>query len=504
MDEQESTRIPWEEIVALLLRRRTLIVSVFAGGLVTAVILALLQGPTYRASAKLMVTSKRARITVSPDPREGPTVDRVTDQDLNSEVALLQSPSLVREVLEPYLGKVAVPQEHGFVHQAATLVRYPLKLPMVIYRRIHNVAAPSALEGWLQVTVQHLFVNDIKGSNLIQVSFESRYPKWTAEFVNKLVNRHVERHVRMNQQADALGFFESQRQLLSERLRQAEANRAKFYEREQVDSAPEQRTQLRNRLAELRSALANSGTELAEGEARAAYLSAEISSHPRNVLPDRRLTQNDPLQLLNTRIIELELQRNEVLSKYAPTSVKIQEIDRQIEEARRLLANQEKTSRGEGAAANPMHQKLALDLTQTQAQMAAVKARAEALRSQIASDQAKLEHLDQIASEQERLEQEVATAREALLTYSKKVEEARFSDALDASRIVNVSVVEPAETPTAPLPSKQLLILSLGAITSLVVGVGLAFARDRLDPTLKSAAEAAKTSGLPILADISL
>jgi capsular polysaccharide biosynthesis protein len=38
---------------------------------------------------------------------------------------------------------------------------------------------------------------------------------------------------------------------------------------------------------------------------------------------------------------------------------------------------------------------------------------------------------------------------------------------------------------------------------SLLAGVGLAFLRDRLDPAVKSAAEAHGVTGLPILAEVS-
>src|SRR5262249_34522347 len=143
---------------------------------------------------------------------------------------------------------------------------------------------------------------------------------------------------------------------------------------------------------------------------------------------------------------------------------------------------------------------LQLNLAQTQAQMAAVKARVEDLRAQIGTQRSTLEHLDAVASEQERLQQDVGGAREALQTYRKKEEEARFSNALDESRIVNVAVVEPARVPTAPEPSKSLMILTLGTLMSVLAALGLGFIRDRLDPTVKTSEEARAITGLPALA----
>lgn len=502
MDERDTPQIPWQEFVAILYRGRRLIGYVVAGGLVTSLLLSFLQAPVYRATAKLMVTSKRARITVSPDPKDGPTIDRVTEQDLNSEVALLQSVSLVREVLESHRDQLGDQGHPGVALQLMHLLAYPFGLPGRIYRALHQVAPSNALEDWVQSTIKRLTVADVKGSSLIEVSYEGAKPQWTAELVNALVRRHVERQVQLNQQSDALGFFESQRRLLSERLHDAEAALQKFYEREGVDPGSSPREGLATQLIALRTALAQSDTDLAEAEARVKFLSQTLTTRARTVPADAVKSQSSPLQLIRTRVLELELQRSELLSNFAPTSIRVQDIDRQIEEARRLLAEEQKPGAVSAESVDPTQQKLDFELAEAQAQIAAVGARREALAARIASDTDKLQHLDQIASEQERLEQEVATAKESLTTYIHKQEEARFSDALDESRIVNVTIVEPAVVPQAPLPSKRTLVLVMGAVMSLFAGIGLAFVRDRVDPAVKGGAEAQKLTGLPILADI--
>ena len=88
MNEQQ---IPWRELLAVLHRRQKFILQVFLGGFITVAIGVWTQHPNYRASATLMVTSDRAQIVVSPDADTRPTVERVTEQDMNSEVALIRS-----------------------------------------------------------------------------------------------------------------------------------------------------------------------------------------------------------------------------------------------------------------------------------------------------------------------------------------------------------------------------------------------------------------------------
>jgi len=495
----DPLRQRWQEVAGILLRQRRLILTTVASGIVTAIVLAFLQGPTYKASAKLMVTSKRPRITVSPDPRNSPLLERVTEQDLNSEVALLQSETLVREVLADSREEMKPPKASGVMGWVEALVRLPLRLPGIVYRWMHGVPPPGPLDQWVEATVKHLSVTAIRDSNFVEVSYTGSQPEWVAELVNKLVRRHVERQVQLNQESDALGFFERQRQLLSDRLQKADEALRAFYARAGVELGSEERPALDARLAGVRTALAKAQTELAESTAREQFLSGELNRHSGLTRAAGGQAAGSPLQVIRSRLVELELQRSELLSTFAPTSIKVKDLDRRIAEARRLLDAEAKAG---GGAANPARQTLALDLAQTQAQIAAVKAREQALQAQLTDDRAKIEHLDQIASQQQRLEQDVATAKEALLTYSKKQEEARFSDALDQSKIVNVTIVEFATVPTVPMRSKQPLILLMGVFLSTAAGVGLAFVRDHLDPSVKSAIDAETLTGLPILSEI--
>jgi uncharacterized protein involved in exopolysaccharide biosynthesis len=496
MAEQE---IPWREMVAVLHRRRKLILQVFGAGVLTVLLGVWAQGPRYRATATIMVTSDRAQVVVSPDASTRPMVDRVNDEDLNSEAALLRSDALIRAVLVKHYDPDAQAAPTVF-DRILSVVTFPIRLPGILYRAIHGIPQATPLDLWVDGTAATLAVTPVGKSSLIEVSYDSTNPQWSAQLVNELVAHHMERRSRMSQQSEAQRFYESQRQVLTEKARAAETALQEFYTREGMDfMSPEQRTALRARLAELQLTLSNSETELQEGNGRIQFLTSDIKNHPRSLPAGPQGAPNQ--QLVKPRILELELERSSLLSRYAPTSVKIQDIDRQIAEAKRLMG-QEKEILSDSGAANPTYQALDVDLAQTKAQMAAVQARVEAVRNQIADFRKRVAHLDEIASEQERLEQEVANAKEAFSTYSKKEEEARFASALDKSSIVNIAVAEPAEVPTSPEKTKKMMMIALGAMMSLMAGVGLAFLRDRMDPAVKSAADAQGVTGLPILAEV--
>lgn len=498
MNDEQS--LPIQEIVAMLWRRRASIAVVFVSGLITVIVLAWLQAPAYRATATIMVTSARATITGSADANDTMRGQSVTEQDLDSEVALLSSKDLLREVLEPYGSRSDEDKPTGSVATLLSALRYPLDLPGRIYRRIHDLPPASDFEYWVDAVAKRLSITPIGRSNLIEVAYEDKAPAWAAELVNSVVSHHLEHHIRMNEQSGAQQFYEQQRELLADKLRQAEAAQRDFNEREGIDSVSDNLTSLRARVASIESSLADAEAKLAESNAKADFLSRATTAAPRGASVAGAPAVGAGGDLVRARILELQLQRSQLLAQYAPTSMKVADIDRQLAEAKRLQDEQGRS--GAPVVGDTGAQTLELELTKTRAQTAALEARAKTLQTYLDSSRAQLQHLDAIASEEERLSQEVATAKQSLLTYLQKEEEARFSSALDASRIVNVRIVDRAIVPETPQPSKRTMTILLGAVVSLAAGLGLAFVRDRVDPSVKSGAEARRISGLPVLAEI--
>ena len=151
---------------------------------------------------------------------------------------------------------------------------------------------------------------------------------------------------------------------------------------------------------------------------------------------------------------------------------------------------------------NPAFQTLNLELVQTEAKLVASQARLDALESQIDLYRDKLNRLEMLSTELQRLKNDVENKQKAHQTYLQKEEEARLSSSLDESGIVNLDIFERAEPPIAPEPSKAKVLVAAGLILGLVLGVVLAFARDFLDPTVKGSAQAFRQSLVPIVAEI--
>jgi uncharacterized protein involved in exopolysaccharide biosynthesis len=435
-----------------------------------------------------MVRDNRTRIAVSPDERIGPLLDSGTEQQINALMTFMTSPTLVAEVLygneESREAANQMPVPEGIV---AKIMGTPSRL----YRWMHNVPEPSVVEQRARAVAQGIIVTPVQRSNVFEVSFYSGSPRWSADFVNKLVAKAIAKYTGLSETADAQKFYGDQRVLLAKGVDDAQAALNAF----RATTGPElltlNRDQLRDRIAQLESGRAGVKTEIAELNARLEAPPESIWSDASSSDPSAGIIVNPSVHAIKARLVELEIKRSELISRYAPKSAMISDVDRQISEAKRLLAQERSNT-------------IQIYRKDTTARIDAAEARSDAIDEQLGEYREQLARYDTIAPEWDRLQNELETRRAAYQTYLRKEEEARFSSALDESQILNVTVAQAALVPREPETSPILKYVALGAGFSLLIGMGLALLRDWMDPSVKSTAQAERLTGVPVLGEIPL
>lgn len=70
---------------------------------------------------------------------------------------------------------------------------------------------------------------------------------------------------------------------------------------------------------------------------------------------------------------------------------------------------------------------------------------------------------------------------------------------LQAEKALNVSIIEPAQHPLKPVPRRRVFKMIMGAIISLMLGVGLAYLREAIDRSVKTREDVEKKLGIPVL-----
>ena len=123
----------------------------------------------------------------------------------------------------------------------------------------------------------------------------------------------------------------------------------------------------------------------------------------------------------------------------------------------------------------------------------------EAIRKQLASYEAHIKTMPQAERDLAKLTRISKVNADIYTFLLQKHEEARIAQ---ASTLSNINIVDPAITPEKPIKPKKKQYLLLGFLFALGLGIGLAFLQEYLDDTIKSADEAKRVMGFPLLAII--
>lgn len=486
----------WLEMA--LRRRRTLVaVSLTVFGVLA--LGSMLWPPHYRSSAKVLVHADRAELLVSPGMKQGsgnePAVvaSPVTEQDLNSEAELLAS----RYLIERTLAAGSKAEKTGLASRAAGALQYVFALPQSSYDLLHGVSSPSAQELIAGRLARKLSVSVIKRSNVIEVSFRSNDAVMSQDFLSRLLDQYQELHALISHDPKAERFFLAQAGLLAERLSKAEERLQSTQLQTGITDLASQRSALVNQVYLLEAEHRKAAAELAAAREQILSLQKQIVTAPKNLAKESRIVQNLALQSLKPQILQLETERAELLSRYRPDSGRIREIDAKLAAARKILARENRTEVQETTTdLNPTWLALDSSLAQARSNAAALAASEAALRAQVEEGRAQMRALATDGLLVERTQREVDADQEAYLSYVRKGEEARAAQALNQSKILNVSVVQPPSRPLEPEFPRMPFNLAAAMMLGLVFGAFGAYAEERSDPRLYSAFEVAQLTGL--------
>jgi uncharacterized protein involved in exopolysaccharide biosynthesis len=349
-----------------------------------------------------------------------------------------------------------------------------------------------------------LNVETLAKTNLISITYDDSDPSRAAQVLNTLVNFYMEKHLAVHRSTGTLEFFREQTKQYEEGLKAAESRLAEFSKKQNVVSPDQQKTATLQKLSEFQADLKQARASIAESEERIHSLEAQADALPTRMTTQLRTADN--LQLMEqfrSTLLNLELKRTELLQKFEPTYRLVREVDTQIAQTQAAIEIAEKSKPLEETTdRNPVFEWVNGELAKARSQLAADQARAEALSRSVRSYLEQASELDQKGVLQEGLLRDKNTEEANYLLYQRKQEEARISEELDRSRIINVVVAEAATVPTMKTRSNMMILL-VGLLAGIAVSLGVAVAAEFLNPSLVTSDDVIEYLDLPVLASFS-
>jgi uncharacterized protein involved in exopolysaccharide biosynthesis/Mrp family chromosome partitioning ATPase len=492
-------RLNRNDFLFALFRHKKMIIILTLIGLVAAAVIFFLYPPRYQSQAKLLVryVVDRSAVDSLDAKTEATSSSRSLDAIIGAEVEILTSWDVAMQVADGVGPK----------------------------RILEHSSFPVSKEAAALVVARGLTVTAQRGSNIIYVAFQDSDPQLAPLVLNEVLSRYFIKHLEVHRSAGAFDFVSQQTDQVRARLDQTEDALKKMKAKLGIVSLADGMATLSAELAKTDDQLHSAEADLAEQRARvvemhlplpgtdsaatkvqsAASPAASPAAAPKATAagePSDRVVED--YQDMVTRLAKLQQTKGDLLTKYKPGSVMVQVTETQINDLMQQRSALEKKYPDLPARARASGSSLSRDAETVSepARLAGLEARTKELRTRLEDVKARMKQLTELAPDLGDLERKKDLEETNYKYFAGSLEKARIDEALDPSKIPNISAVQ-RPTPPLPLTSSRNKLAGGVAVSGLIIGIALALIRELLlSQTVKRPSQLEAQLHVPLLLSI--
>lgn len=484
IDERQAVEVQGgtlRDLLAILFKHKAKILIVFFSVVVVVTVGSFLMSPTYEAKSSVLVKFGRENLYRPEVGDKEPiiSVGQQNEEVLNSEVEILTSRDLADKVIAAigveklYPDLLGKTYTNGVTPKDVAIVRFGKKLK----------------------------VEDVKKSNVIDVSFQHKDPHLAAQSVNLLMDYFKEKHLQVYSDPKS-SFLENQLRDYSQKLKTSEDALQSFKQTQGVYSLDEQRKLMLEQRMGLDTSYKGTQSNIQELRQKLASLKAQARSITEGGNTFAYSEQGKILTDAKSKLLDLQLKEHDLLIKYKEDSPPVKDVRRDIQMTKDFLAAQEKDVTSQVRTGNLVYQETEKERITTEADLRAQEAKLASIGPQIARVDGELKTLDMQEKQFQDLKRQAAADEHDYLTYKEKSEEARISDDMNQKRMSNLSVIQTAAVPTEPIKPNKRLNIALSIVLGAVSALGAAFFSEYLGHTFNTATDVERRLVLPVLTSI--
>ena len=496
-------------LFALFKHKKKILLGAFLG-LTAAAAVYFLFPPIYESDAKLLVRYLVERSTVDTvDTAKNPGgYAPTTDYVIGSEMEILSSWDLAVQTAEAVGPKRLLPHAKGA----------PTK-----------EAAAGTIASGLGLTTH-------KGSNIIFASYKNRDPELATLVLNELVTRYFNKHLEVHRSAGAFDFVTQQTDQVRARLNQTEDALKELKEKAGIMSLDDATKDLSGEATKAEEQLHSAEADLAEQEARVRQMSGlspsieivpgssktaaptpgvtaaehnakdadgktekSASPAPGKTQPSAEVIQQ--YQVLVSGLQKLHQTQLDLFAKYTAESQMVKAKQTEIDEVENQRRNLEKKYPDLPARVAPAKGK-GFDPLGESAHLAGLQAKKDALVSRLHDIKERMAQLSRLAPQIGDLERQKQMQETNYKYFQATLEKARVDEALDPSKIPNISAVQRPSPPILVTDLRNKIMVG-AAVGGLAMAVAFALLKELfLTRTVRRPVEVEKFVGVSPLVSI--
>ena len=338
-------------------------------------------------------------------------------------------------------------------------------------KRSNGPADPGSLKGFYRI-------DPVKDTNLIRIKTTHTDRHMAQDLANAMANTYQGFTVRKRMDASQNNVVWLKKEItdLKQKMEEADYNLYQYKQKSHILSLQKETKMQAEELSQLRSTYNQTRVNRLEIEAKIDELNRIVGAKSKYI---PAFLDDELLPTLNNQLVETKLEYAQLSKKYGPKHPKIIAIRSSI-----------------GSIQTQINQNIRKAINSLQSEHAVLLAKEKALHGSIESYTKKAMDTEQKQIQYALLERETQLNKELYDILVAKLKEMNITEGLEKPE---VTIVEKAELPRAPLGSDRNRTLAMAAVIGLVISLGLAFFLEYLDVGLSTREEAEKYLDLPVL-----
>jgi len=352
-------------------------------------------------------------------------------------------------------------------------------------RVLPDVKAPTVVQAAAAIN-SGLATTTAKNSNIIGVSYQNRRPEVATAVLNELVNRYFTKHLEVHRSAGAFDFVSQQADQVRARLNQTEDALKVLKAKAGVMSLQDSTASLSSQSSHLNDQIRAAESDLAEQQAKVRQI--ELGGGPVNLdetekakdkaagpsptpaTPGASTQETAEYKALVTNLAHSRQTQLEMTAKYTPENVLVKMNQAHIDD----LENQKRTfEKKYPELATREVKDGSMNLRTERAHLAGMKSKLDSLHRQRTELQEQIKQFADIGPQIGNLERNKEMEEQNYKYFSGTLQKARVDEALDPSKMPNISAIQRPSPPGLVTKTRDKIALGLAG-GGLVLGSGLA------------------------------
>ncbi|TWU49388.1 GumC family protein [Rubripirellula reticaptiva] len=465
------------------IKRHWLLAFLIFVSVMSVTVMVILFAPrAYHSEAKLLLRIGRESVSLDPTANSvGETISlqQTRENEIQSAIGVMHS----REILERVIDQIGVDvvikgtkqaEDDGSGEAGESII--PKWLAENIAKakgKVSSIDPVTPREVALTSLAKGIGIYAASESSVVSIGYKTKSPDVAQAVVAAWVDSYLEQHSKVNRTPGTFAFFTEQGVALRDQLSQARADLYQIKNKSNLVTIDGQQKLIEAQLSKVRDSLIETDSEIASLGSRLKSYDKMLTGFDETITEEVTGIADEGRAMMRNQLFDLEVQQKDLLSKYNAGHPKLVAIERQLEEAAKIVNEQDNERVEVTRSVNPAYQQLVEYRMLDEATLSGATEKQKSLLLKKTAIEAELAELNRNEQSIATASNEVTLLEDRYARHSEKLEQARLDEVLADQQFTSVNVVQSASLEERPVTPNKGLCAVAGFLAACAAAISL-------------------------------